>query len=418
MSNLGAGVLAGALLASALVTTPATGALRPAAGTDPTDLGGGPRYRQAAPQTSDGIVGPIAPPRTAARAGEPETTITARWKVAPGIRFQRFERVDDRGPIRAQLLKVDLAEPGVSVDYAGQSTVTARGPLLPMVREDGAVAGVNGDFFDIGDTGAPLGVGRDRQRKFLHGVETGWNCAFFIRRDGTPDVDFLYTTAVVKDHPEVPIATVNSPTVRQGGIGLYTPKWGTLEGYGVTDGQTEQIRFVHVLNGTVVANKTKLPKQMPVTGKVLIGRDEARKPLRRLEAGSTVRIRTRLSERTQMAITGNVFLIRDGDIKSRDDTEMHPRTAVGIDYDTNRLLFLVIDGRQKFSRGYTMVELANLMAELGADEAINLDGGGSSTMVAKRKGGGLTVVNSPSDGSQRSVPNGVAIHYTAPPPPS
>ena len=47
---------------------------------------------------------------------------------------------------------------------------------------------------------------------------------------------------------------------------------------------------------------------------------------------------------------------------------MHPRTAVGIDSDTGEVLLLVVDGRQTFSRGYTMVEMANLMIDLGADE--------------------------------------------------
>jgi exopolysaccharide biosynthesis protein len=98
-----------------------------------------------------------------------------------------------------------------------------------------------------------------------------------------------------------------------------------------------------------------------------------------------------------------------------DDREMHPRTAIGIDRATNQLLLLVVDGRQSFSRGYTMVELANRLADLGADEALNLDGGGSSTMVAKRKSGEVGVINSPSDGGQRSVPNGLEIAYTPPP---
>ena len=100
-----------------------------------------------------------------------------------------------------------------------------------------------------------------------------------------------------------------------------------------------------------------------------------------------------------MAITGNKFLVRDGLIQVVDDREMHPRTAIGIDRDTKTLLFLVVDGRQKFSRGYTMVELANKMIDLGADEALNLDGGGSSTMMASGRGGRLKVINSPSDGA-------------------
>ena len=125
---------------------------------------------------------------------------------------------------------------------------------------------VNGDFFDIGDTGAPLGVGRDRQRKMLHGVASGWNCAFFIKRDGQPDIDFLYATGRIVQHPEIEIPTVNAPSVRQGGIGLYTDKWGELKGYRVTDGQKQKVRMVVVQDGVVTENRKTLPQVAPGAG--------------------------------------------------------------------------------------------------------------------------------------------------------
>ncbi|HET9997629.1 MAG TPA: phosphodiester glycosidase family protein, partial [Nocardioides sp.] len=65
-----------------------------------------------------------------------------------------------------------------------------------------------------------------------------------------------------------------------------------------------------------------------------------------------------------------------------------------------------------FSRGLTMVELANLMTTLGAEDALNLDGGGSSTLVARDLNGVVGVRNSPSDGFERHVANGLAVTYT------
>jgi exopolysaccharide biosynthesis protein len=78
------------------------------------------------------------------------------------------------------------------------------------------------------------------------------------------------------------------------------------------------------------------------------------------------------------------------------------------------VLILVVDGRSSVSRGYTMVELANLMIDLGADEAVNLDGGGSSTMVARTRNRKVKVVNKPSDGFQRWVANALEVTYTKP----
>ena len=120
--------------------------------------------------------------------------------------------------MRGHLLRIDYNATGISLDYGGRPQIASTAPLLDTVLADQAVAGVNGDFFDINDTGAPLGVGRDRQRKMLHGVSSGWNCAFFITRDGQPDIDFLYASARIVQFPLIEIPTVNSP-VRAPGRG-------------------------------------------------------------------------------------------------------------------------------------------------------------------------------------------------------
>ena len=59
-----------------------------------------------------------------------------------------------------------------------------------------------------------------------------------------------------------------------------------------------------------------------------------------------------------------------------------------------------------------MVELANLMTSLGAEDALNLDGGGSSTLIAPDPTGVIGVRNSPSDGFERHVANGLVVTYT------
>ena len=85
----------------------------------------------------------------------------------------------------------------------------------------------------------------------------------------------------------------------------------------------------------------------------------------------------------------------------------HPRTAVGVRED-GTVLLVTVDGRnpQDGMTGMTMMELADLMAHLGAVEAYNLDGGGSTTMVTAQDQG-FHVVNTPSDGSVRPVSNGI-----------
>ena len=109
------------------------------------------------------------------------------------------------------------------------------------------------------------------------------------------------------------------------------------------------------------------------------------------------------------AVGGNPNIVVDGKALTSFSASVcgqrHPRTAAGISRDRKTLYLAVVDGRWSASIGMTCAELGSLMAGLGAHEAINLDGGGSSSMWLKGKG----VVNHPSDGAQRVVANHLAI---------
>src|SRR5699024_1948274 len=76
------------------------------------------------------------------------------------------------------------------------------------------------------------------------------------------------------------------------------------------------------------------------------------------------------------------------------------RTAVGVDKTHNKVFFVTVD--TSVSNGMSIPELAQLMKDLGADAALNLDGGGSTTMAIRQKGS-LQVVNKLQDGFERGV---------------
>ena len=112
-------------------------------------------------------------------------------------------------------------------------------------------------------------------------------------------------------------------------------------------------------------------------------------------------------------------LIKDGKVvitaTSSYYTDRASRTAVGIT-KTGKVVFMVLDGRQEpISCGGSMIEIAHIMYEAGCIHAINLDGGGSTTYVAKLEGDDkLSVVSKPSDGSARSVSTSLIMVSTAP----
>ncbi len=365
--------------------------------------------------SSDGVHGALLPaaPRFARAAGG--RTEETGWQVAPGLEYTQWTQVEAQGPVRIFLLTARLDEPGLVLDHVGGTTAVARAPLSRMLRVDKAVAGVNGDFFDIHDTGAPLGVGVNRRRGVLHAPRAGWNTSFVIDSRGRARVlqDRLAARLVRPRKPALGIHNLNSPVVRHNGIGLYTAGWGRTSGKRVVE-RAGRVRQVVVRNGVVRSNRTRLSARTAIRGDLLVGRGDGAARLATLRVGQRVRIEKRLSVPARVAVGGSVQLLRGGARTTHQNTELHPRTAIGIDQDQRLLHLLVADGRTQASRGLTLVQLARLMRSLGDEDALNLDGGGSSTMVAGNSAGVVGVRNRPSDGRQRYVPNGLGFRYTAP----
>jgi len=101
----------------------------------------------------------------------------------------------------------------------------------------------------------------------------------------------------------------------------------------------------------------------------------------------------------QQIISGSELVVKDGKAVATAN-DLAPRTIVGVDRQGKRLVMLVIDGRRDdYSVGMTSVEAAKEMIALGCYNALNLDGGGSSTMVMRDEGSDeVRLLNRPSDG--------------------
>lgn len=117
----------------------------------------------------------------------------------------------------------------------------------------------------------------------------------------------------------------------------------------------------------------------------------------------------------RQVIAGSDILMRAGKVLAQDKTKFsltsHPRTAVGLMDAGKTLVLVVADGRDPArATGLSLDELAQLMADLGCQDALNLDGGGSSEMVLRdSQSGQLRVLNQPSDGRERAIANALGI---------
>jgi hypothetical protein len=339
----------------------------------------------------------------------------AGWQIAPGLTYTQWTETAPQGLTKVYVLTARLDQPGLVLDQVSGPTVSARAPLSRWLAADGAIAGVNADFFDIDDTGAPLGVGVDRQHSLLHAPRVGWNTTFLIDRKGNPYVlpDRLVAKVVRRGEPAIPLTNLNSPTVTRGGIGLYTPSWGNAPGRRVANRATV-VRQVVVRGGIVRSNRPTLSSGTPIYGDLLIGRDHGAVALQELRVGERVNVQRSLTIPARVAVSGSVQLLHSGRVTTKDNKELHPRTAIGIDRDRRLLHLVVVDGRAESSGGKTLLQLAQLLRSLGDEEGLNLDGGGSSTMVARNPAGRVLLRNHPSDGHERPVPNGLGFRYTPP----
>lgn len=372
--------------------------VRPA---DAVALAGDPAAASAATRAASGVE----------PAGGLETAKTVR-PVAPGLDLTSFDRYDADGWLRADALTADLTG-GVTVDYVNSGEVSKAEPLRGAVDRSRAVAAVNGDFFDINNSGAAQGIGV-RAGELVQSPVAGHNNAVAISADGLGRVIQVNFdgTATLPAGP-VPLTQFNN-MVQANGIGLFTPLWGAYPRERAVEG-AQRVAEVTVVGGRVATVTTAAGTgPIPAGTTVLLGRDAGADALAGLRPGDAVSVAYQPKPSDggtlRAAVGGSNVLVRDGAVQSIADASLAPRTAVGFTADGKRMIMLTVDGRQVDSRGVSQTEMGRMMAELGAWTALNLDGGGSSTLLARRPGEAtVEVANSPSDGSERAVPNGLAI---------
>ncbi|WP_211239512.1 phosphodiester glycosidase family protein [Jiangella gansuensis] len=348
------------------------------------------------------------------RPGESVLVDTDQLTIAPGMELTTFSRLEDGGWNAGSVLEVDL-DAGVTLDYQYSGQVTRTATVRSLAEASGATAAINGDFYDINNSNAPLGAGVSRDEGMVTAPTAGHENALAVANDGAVQLAqvFLEGTAVTGDGETLRLAGVNTFRLPADGIGVFTSAWGEYTRANSV-GSAAATAEVTVVDGVVTATGTT-PGSGPIPADtiVLVGRDSGAAALLRLEPGDTVDVtyapRSDLGE-VAVAVGGNHMLVEDGVQRPFTDTEPAARSAIGLSEDGRTMYLVSIDGKQAHSRGTTLGETAEIMLDLGAHDALNIDGGGSSTLVVRDPGTDeRSVVNSPSDGSERSVANGLAL---------
>ncbi|MGL5206108.1 MAG: phosphodiester glycosidase family protein [Acidaminococcaceae bacterium] len=290
----------------------------------------------------------------------------------------------------------------------GQVSTIDKGRLSAAAMEAGAIAAVNASYFD--------------SSKWIIGnlkIEDDWvSCDFtprtalIINQAGQAKIipGLSYAGQAVGKNGKVAEITGINRERQANDLILYNSF------YGVSTGSNSFGREVRIEKGKVTeisvsGNMTLRPGSI-----VLSGHGPAAEFLKTLKIGSRMEVRQTLeqaeADKAKHVIGAGPLLVRNGKVSVSAQEEQFPadiavgrapRTAIGVKADGS-ILLVVAEGRSEDSAGLTLNELAAYMVKLGAREAMNFDGGGSSEMVLNRK-----VMNNPSDGSERPVRAGLGV---------
>jgi hypothetical protein len=342
------------------------------------------------------------------------------------------------------VMEVDLRRPDLDVRavracdrLTGRERPTA---IARRLRREGIdVVGVlNADFFDLrGGTGANENnlIVDGELAKAVAVTESPFDTfdnvhtQFGVTETGAPVFDrFTLTGTVHTPHGSWPLAGVNPAALSTtGALALFT-RWSdwappaTVAADSVAEatlelteqrGDTSRYRVQRYAARAVV---WMVPEHIVV----LAGTGAARSAVSRLRPGDEVIVAASLSPDRGMPLRtlvgGWPRIVRGGRsvAAAADSIEgtfprfskgRHPRSAVGISRDSATLYLVAVDGRSKASVGMSLEELAGAMISLGAYEALNLDGGGSTALVV-----GDSLANTPSDSAgERPVGNAIVV---------
>ncbi|MFF1963630.1 phosphodiester glycosidase family protein [Streptomyces sp. NPDC058232] len=373
-----------------------------------------------------GVQAAGAPVTGAPASGAPITggipLINTSEKIGPGIDLQHVKALDQKGWYDAQFLNVDLSKRAVGTDLLTSGPVASGGPLSVAANKAGAVAGVNGEFFDIGASNAALG-GEVQNGQLVKSADISGRQHVGVSKDGIAQLVDLTVNANANfagaDHKVLSLNAANGGGVPADGLIAFTPAWGDYSrNGGLTGVPNDQIAEVLVKNGSVVSVTPNGPAGSGTIADdsfVLVGRGASATALRALQPGDPVKLDYDLADNAaktmKFALGHGGTIVSGGKVVSGLDTSIAPRTALGFKNGGKTLVLATWDGPGGTGKGGVGIDKeARDLAAMGVETAVNLDGGGSSTMVARALGeGAATVRNVPSDGHERNDPNGVGV---------
>lgn len=346
-------------------------------------------------------------------------------RISSGVVLKSYKRLTNNGWLSINILEVDLADEDTKVGLLNsENGLNTFQTVSQMASKNNVIAAINGDFFNgnykNGNTiGLSISDGKLLTSTYYENETKDTFGSFILDEDNNAWFDYFtnkITLVSKRDDTELPIGEYNKISSNYEYPVLYTRDWketslGSTESRVLTelvveDGKVKEIRY------------NEPATTIPEDGFVIATIGNSAKIIEdNFKVGTKVELRVDMDldiERVKMAVSGGAMLVEKGKIPEKFASNIsgsHPRSAIGLSRDTETLYLITVDGRQTLSIGMTQTELADFLIEKGIYNALNLDGGGSTTMIARRLGyNNISTINSPSGGVQRMVTNAIGIY--------
>lgn len=347
--------------------------------------------------------------------------------ISPDVELSYYMGVNTIGEQKAHTITFAKGSLAPVASYGnflrGGETVQQLANIERLARGGTVIAGINGDFYDTSNH-IPLGCMIIDGNLVVSG--NGYNTVGF-KEDGT----------VVLGKPQINLsmnAGGNNITINHlnkdrksstTGIYMYTNAYSTTVSSSLptpgteivlTTSATDLFKINQTVSATVSAVYTNTNNTAINAGSIVIGtHSNNASALSALTVGSTVTISVSESANifsaVDQAMGYGAHIVTGGEFTDViSNLDVHPRTAIGVKANGEVVLFQV-DGRQpNWSNGLNYKQIGEHLMGMGCVEVINLDGGGSSSIVAQLPGDSSTThLNSPSDGYERSNSNGMVF---------
>ena len=337
--------------------------------------------------------------------------------LKPGVIHYIYDYIGEKGKTKINVLEVDLSNRNISVKVGlpDRKHLKSKEKLTEIVQNEKAFAAINANYFDV-SVGNPLGVliskGDWLVGPIFNRVAIGFtkHNEVFISQIKPNAIATLCKGAIKKkQYAMFNINGFNTPPHLYEGSGLFTDLFD--EEFVVPEGKTALLikrksikdvisgsSKVHINDYLLLTNKSKETELLENGDKVKISWDT-------IPEWGNIR----------EAVSGGPYLIMDGQIYIDEKEERirfsknnfyAARSAIGVD-SNNKLYLITVDAnKNQCMPGLSLKELAKFLYDSGLKDAINLDGGGSSTLVIDGK-----MVNIPGSHNERKISNGLLIMY-------